>query len=397
MGRHPSALNWPVILVTAMLALGASLEGQTQLRSSEDPIDNPDLDQACGLNVLMILDESGSIGNNDDEVRDAFKAFTAAIKNTSSSMAVAEFSRVARLPAIGPFDPGQYITVTDDTIGDLDDYVDDDYDPDGNTNCEDGLRMGRSASAFAPRPDFTVPHLTVFITDGDPTRVIRGDRVNADEYLNKVPLDDDETTDQDNKNEAADAAVANANSLKTQGSHILVIAVGNGVSSSSSLDRIKKISGPDVYPDHGNDFDITTDDVYREEDFSRLQDALREAAFQLCSPSVTIAKQIDFTPDPDSLFDALPGSGWEIDGVVTAPGNGDFDWVLPMAESPGTNPITSITDASGFSTFQWRPQDENGVSGFAASEVIQAGFVKRIGRMNHVCGHSADRKNEPRG
>ena len=345
-----------------------------QFRSVETPITNPDLPQACGLNVLMILDESGSIGNNANNVRSAFKAFTAAMKNTSSSMAVAEFSKVARLPAIGSFAPGAYITITDQTKADLDAYVDTQYTPGGNTNWEDGLRMGRSGSAFAPRPDFTVPHLTVFITDGDPTRVIRGGRVTAQEYLNKVPLDDRETSDQ-GKNAASDAAIANANNLKSQDSHVLVVAVGNGVSSTSSLNRIIEISGPDVYPDSGNDFNISTDDVYRERDFSRLQEALRKAAFQLCSPSVTIEKVVDLTPDPGSLDDAVPGTGWVINGSVAAPGTGAFSWVLPVQQDPGTNPQPSTTNGSGFATFQWRPASEVGNSGFTAIETPQAGFI----------------------
>ena len=60
------------------------------------------------------------------------------------------------------------------------------------------------------------------------------------------------------------------------------------------------------------DFDITTDDIYRVADFDQLAEALREAAFQLCAPSVTIEKLVDLTPDPDSTDDAVPGSGWEI-------------------------------------------------------------------------------------
>ncbi|KZX51223.1 hypothetical protein A3709_10355 [Halioglobus sp. HI00S01] len=371
------------LVATAVVTLTfvASHEGHAVVRATESPVVNPDLDQACGLNVLMILDESGSIGSNAGNVRTAFKAFTAAIKNTSSSMAVAEFSRVARLPGIGPFQPGDYITVTDQTKVFLDDYVDSDYNPNGNTNWEDGLRMGIAGSAFAPRPSFNVPHLTVFITDGDPTRVIRNDRVTTAEYYNKVPLENNETTDS-NKNPAADRAVANANNLKSQGSHILVVAVGKGVTSPSSLDRIKKISGDDVYPDDGDPFDISTDDVYRQPNFSELEDALREAAFQLCSPSVTVEKILDLTPDPGTTSDGVPGSNWGITGDVDAPGNGDYAWILPVQEDPATGPKSTLTDASGFATYQWRPADEVGPSGFTATEVVQAGFTNDPGLTN---------------
>ena len=110
---------------------------------------------------------------------------------------------------------------------------------------------------------------------------------------------------------AAAPAVANANNLKRQGSHVLVIAVGNGLSSSSALSRLMKVSGPDVYNGTGG-FDIATHDIYREADFSKLKDALRGAAFQLCSPSVTVQKLVDLTPDPGTTDDAVPGTNWAI-------------------------------------------------------------------------------------
>jgi hypothetical protein len=261
-----AAFTFSVSIVAASGALAAP-------RPIEQPIPNPPLTKACGLNVLMILDESGSIGtsNATQDVRNAFKAFTDAIKNTSSAMAVAEFSRVARLPAIGGFPPRKYITVTDSTKVDFDAYINNDFNPNGNTNWEDGLRMG--IPKFLPRDNFQVPHLTVFITDGDPNQIIR-DSVTATDYADKVPLADSQTTGA-NQNTAADHAVANANNLKTQGSRILAIAVGAGLSSNASLNRLIRVSGPNVYNGTG-DFDISTDDIYREPDFSKLQDALRQ-------------------------------------------------------------------------------------------------------------------------
>ncbi|MDG2273182.1 MAG: hypothetical protein P8L39_12830, partial [Halioglobus sp.] len=82
------------VALCLMMALFFCSPGYALTRQTETPIDNPDLVQACGLNVLMVLDESGSIGNNADDVQDAFTAFVDALKNTSSSMAVAEFSKV---------------------------------------------------------------------------------------------------------------------------------------------------------------------------------------------------------------------------------------------------------------------------------------------------------------
>src|SRR4051812_39067003 len=62
------------------------------------PIDNPDLVAACGLDIHMILDESGSVGIHAGVVRRAFNAFTSALNNTGSRIAVSEFSTVATFP-----------------------------------------------------------------------------------------------------------------------------------------------------------------------------------------------------------------------------------------------------------------------------------------------------------
>src|SRR3954451_10337931 len=242
------------------------------------PVENPDLVASCGLDIHMILDESGSVGIHAGVVRRAFNAFTSALNNTGSRIAVSEFSTVADLPLSGAA-RNTYTTVPDQTRADtFGPYIATGYRPDGATNWEDGMRMGRY---FLPRPSAEQPHLTVFITDGDPNEVIKG-TVSAADYQTTVPLGPLQVQELYDSNRAKDAAVANANAVKAQGSHILAIAVGAGLSSQASLDRIEAVSGDDVYSGFGT-FDITTDDVYRVADFGDLEEALREAAFGLCA------------------------------------------------------------------------------------------------------------------
>ncbi|MGH9118661.1 MAG: DUF7507 domain-containing protein [Acidimicrobiales bacterium] len=320
------------------------------------PIPNPDLPLGCGIDILVILDESGSIGSAGatDDVKEAFRAFTRALRNTGSRMAVAEFSTVARLPLVPPF-RDQYVTVTNTTISQVFDPYINGFDPDGLTHWEDGFRVGRY---FLPPPDPLRPHLTVFITDGDPNKITRetgsnrvtydpGNPVVADnEYELQVPLRENQQTQAVN-NPAKNRAVPNANALKAPKSHILAVAVGNGLSSQASLNRIIDVSGPDVFTGTGS-FDITTDDVYRVPDFDDLEEALREAAFQLCAPSVTVHKLIDVTPDPDT-DDASPGAGWGMTAIASPT---PVDWVLP--DSGAGDTATAATDGSGFVTFQWQ-------------------------------------------
>ena len=355
-----------VCMIATLLVVPQSASALT--RATQTPAPNPDLDKSCGLNILMVLDESGSIGNSGatDDVRKAFKAFTDALKNTSSSMAVAEFSTVARLPQIGSFVPGEYITITDASKAQFDAYIDNGYNPGGSTNWEDALRMG--IPNHAPRPDPVVPHLTVLITDGEPNRIIKSN-VTPNEYANKVPLAGNEVANA-NSNTAADRAIANANNIKSQQSHVLAVAVGSGLSSGGSLGRLIKVSGPDVYDGTGT-FDISTDDIYREPDFGKLEDALRDAAFQLCAPSVTVEKLVDLTPDPNSADDAVPGVGWDIEGTPSVASG--YQWVLPDSTAP-QGAVTTQTNGAGFATFQWNTNLPV-ASGFTATETIQPGFA----------------------
>ena len=84
----------------------------------DDPAGNPNLAASCGIDILVTLDRSGSIesANAEDDVQRAFRAFTSALKNTGSRLAVSEFSTVARLPLLPPSLSSTYTTVTDQTI-----------------------------------------------------------------------------------------------------------------------------------------------------------------------------------------------------------------------------------------------------------------------------------------
>ena len=344
-------------LALLLLALVAGLTaGSAAAAPGEDdiPIDNPDLPLGCGIDIHVILDESGSIAsaNATEDVRRAFRAFTSALRNTGSRMAVSEFSTVARLPLPGAAQRA-YTTVTNASANNIfDPYITNNYRPDGRTHWEDAFRMGRY---FLPRPSQEQPHLTVFITDGDPNEVVRYDRVTYDpenpnqaqnEYELKVPLEDPTEVAQTGSDDAKDRAVPNANDIKATGSHILTVAVGNGLNNPDSLDRIIDVSGPDVFSGTGT-FDITTDDVYRVVNFSDLEDAMREAAFQLCAPSINVRKLIDLTPDPGP-DDSIPAAGWDMTATADPT---PADWVLPPTGSGDT--ATSTTGPDGFVSFQW--------------------------------------------
>jgi uncharacterized repeat protein (TIGR01451 family) len=349
-----------VVLVAAFAAVPALADPDEQAV----PITNPDLPLGCGIDIHVILDESTSIGQAGatNDVRRAFSAFTSALKNTGSRMAVSEFSTVARLPLPGTASQN-YTTVTDSTIATVfNPYINNGYSPNGSTNWEDGFRMGRY---FLPRPSPDTPHLTVFITDGDPNVVINDSQVTPTEYTSKVPLASNETTSAQN-NAAKDRAVPNANAVKAQGSHILAVAVGAGLNSQASLNRIIDVSGPDVFTGTGT-FDLSTDDVYRVPNFSELEEAMREAAFQLCAPSVNVRKQVDVNPDP-AVDDLQPGPDWSMTATATPT---PASWVLPAGATGPT--ATTTTGPDGFANFQWTTATPTS-STVSVSEVVQQGY-----------------------
>ena len=96
---------WPSLslLAAAVSRPAGSRPGGGRRRRSPTRISTP----GCGIDIHVILDESGSIANAGatDDVRRAFRAFTSALANTGSRMAVSEFSTVARLPLPGAGKP----------------------------------------------------------------------------------------------------------------------------------------------------------------------------------------------------------------------------------------------------------------------------------------------------
>jgi hypothetical protein len=332
---------------------------------------NPDLDAACGIDIHVILDESSSINQSraTEDVRRAFRAFLQALKNTGSRIAVSEFGTQARLPLLGAAQRA-YTTVVDQTINTIfEPYISAGYNPPPTsnpqyTNWEDAFRAARY---FLPRPSPTTPHLVLLITDGDPTAVIRADQVTPTEYTTKVPLESSEVQTGVNSSVAVQPAIPNSNGVKAQLSHILTVAVGEALANPDSLSRLVQVSGPDVFPDTGA-FDISTTDVYRQANFALLEAALREAAFQLCAPSVNIAKLVDQNPDP-AVDDLRPGEDWTMTAnVAPAPAT----WVLPPDGTGST--ATAATGHDGFVNFQWTTAAPT-ASSITVSEEVQAGFV----------------------
>ncbi|MGH3337745.1 MAG: VWA domain-containing protein, partial [Propionibacteriaceae bacterium] len=198
------------------------------------PGPNPDLVERCGINLMLVLDESGSIGSSGatGAVRSATKAFLDALSGTGSQVSIVDFSTTAGRPI-------KYTTVTADSITNtfvpyIDNTNGDGYNPNGWTNWEAAFQKVDEANGQG-----TLADLVVFMTDGDPTAK------NKDGGGTTTGLTEGDVG-------ALRRAQIESNDVKDDGSHVFMLGVGAAVNNARSADRLTAVSGFEQYP--GNPF-----------------------------------------------------------------------------------------------------------------------------------------------
>jgi uncharacterized repeat protein (TIGR01451 family) len=313
--------------------------------SVTEPEQNLNLAERCGINLMLVLDESGSIGSTTGAtaaVRNATKAFLGALSGTGSKVSIVDFSTTAGRP-IG------YTVVTPESItGTFNPYIDNTngngYNPNGWTNWEAAFKKVGEANGQG-----TLADLVVFMTDGDPTAMNTSSGT--------------ETGLTEGDVEAMRRAQQEANKVKLQRSHIFALGVGAAVNNARSANRLKAVSGFQQYP--GNPFGES--DFTLEKNFAQLAGALRQIVLELCESSVTVTKQVD---EGDGVY--RPDPGWEFTGSVsTTPGS--YNWVLPKPP-PNTGPRTETTNEQGIASFQWDTDNASARSTLRLSEGLQDGY-----------------------
>ncbi|MEO1057305.1 MAG: hypothetical protein AAFY28_10370, partial [Actinomycetota bacterium] len=360
---------------------------------------NPDLALSCGIPVVVVLDESGSIDDPgsgssgspvsaEPNVKAATVALANGLVNTGSQLRLAEFSTNARDVSLNGSTAFKEVTPT--VVSEVETYFDNTgsgagaYDPGGFTNYEAGLREGFRAVAdtfvgatnpyptptgLATDPDGTP--LVVFITDGVPNTI--GVAGNSP------------TNNGGGSNNSANAAIDEVRAMQAEGSHVLAVAVGQGVTSNTNFNRLRDLvepGSPTVWEGTGT-LDIRTTDAIKVTDFAQLESALREVVFALCAPSLTIRKVTDET-DPDNT----PVQGYDITTQVTVRDDQDavspFEWAAPTVAPdpnvpPASNTQTVTTNADGIAQFQWTPNNQDAPQPWNSeavfSETLQPGWT----------------------
>lgn len=268
MAERPFARSGIVVL-----SLIAALTVAIAPRAGADP-------QLC-TDLILVLDESGSIAPNEDTVRASIAGFLDGLTDTGVSAAVIEFGSAAH-PVLGytavtsSNNTSQFFPYLDGTSGG------DVYDSPSQTglwtNWDDALDKTSDLNAA----DHVAP-LVLFVTDGDPTAYNR-DLAGEDGGI---------TTGASSDPQALIRAVAEADTVKAQGSHIIAVGVGAALTSAASLGRLQSVAGPDVYDGTG-DLDLALTDVILVPDFSDLPQVMAQIAQAMCAdPAIAITKVAD--------------------------------------------------------------------------------------------------------
>ncbi len=239
------------------------------------PATNPSLPvPTCGLDIALVLDNSGSIGNNLPTMKTSFNNFVISLlPGTPTEFSVTYFDGTAEY-ALQTFSSSASTITTAITAVPS---------PSGQTNWEDGLL--KAYETFDPRPGADHPNLIIFASDGVPNLYNEYD---SEGNITGTQGSGGSSTDPD----ALDAAVAQANIIKNAGIRIITLGIGGGV-------------------DQGNMEDISSADAYYSAgDFDELPEALDGIAGDLCGSSITATKIIDQDGNLGTTGDQSAGIAW---------------------------------------------------------------------------------------
>ena len=272
----PSPRNtarWPAILLAT--AVAASLLLVPRPARADTP-------ESCG-NTILVLDESGSLAPHEATMRSAVNSFLNPLIDTNAAAAIVEFgsaaTKVFEYTSIGAANIagtfGPYINAT--SSGEV-------YDPPSQlgpfTNWDDALDEVTQINAdvtISPEPAPVV----LFLTDGDPTAY------NLDKSGESGGVDTTNATV-----EGLNRAIEEADEIRVQGSHIIAVGLGAGLTNPASIDRLKQVSGPNVYDGSGI-LDLDTADVVLVPDIADLPDVMALIATAMCAdPGISVVKNV---------------------------------------------------------------------------------------------------------
>jgi hypothetical protein len=300
--------------------------------------DNPPLPAKCGLDVLLLLDRSGSITPQRNTYRDAAQQLVNTLSGTPTRLKIYSFADSATadqntfLDLSVPADVATANAVIDTVYAGTN----------GSTNWDAGMKLAAGAAVDT----------VVFVTDGNPTaRDSNTPGANADGGGTVDLLD-------------LTAGIASANKVKTEGKSggpvlpagatILGVGSGTGVTASN----LAAVSGPT----EGTDYFVSS--------IAGLGAQLQRVANQLCGTRIHVRK---LTDDPDP---AAARPGWEF--TAGKPANSPVTFTpasLTTTGSPADDVINvDRIPAAGAPNITVAETQQAGYT-FTASECRAGGFA----------------------
>ena len=225
-----------------------SAETHFAVLSRPEPAENPVIEEACGIDIALVVDNSNSIDRRQMErMKEAVSGFVDSLAGTKTRFSVVRFGSSAQ--------------VLKGFTGDAEEVkhaIDGIHTGGGATDWAEAFQVARGT--FDPRPE--KPDMILFASDGDPT----------------APYGRGDVTD---RGDIYDAITA-ANAAKEDGIRILALGIGRN----PSIQNLQAVSGPTVDADDLSESDVVTTD------FDGLSDALSRIAKTSCGSTITVNKFI---------------------------------------------------------------------------------------------------------
>ncbi len=304
---------------------------------------NPIFNKQCSANLVMVLDESGSIGCCTTTVRNAVISFISSFSSLnniggSATLGLVKFSGGASLPDPSGTCSGKLCPLTATYVTQVTSYIQNNYNPGGCTNWAAALSLA-STTPWAIGGTATTPDIVLFFTDGNPTVHTGMGTCNSNCNAGRTRLGTTPSTfvGACNGNHVGGACFW-ADRIKNAGSKLFVVGIG-GVA--SHIPNTALVSGPTQWDKQVTTFG--TSDYIVDANFAQLGSLLNAVAKGVCPCLQDQSPCIDF-PTPPS-----PG--------LTCAGQSNFDArvTVTTTATSATFPANSVLEAFMYYDFFGKP------------------------------------------
>ena len=359
-GRGLVAAAATLGLAASLLAVGA---GSANAVVSPTPawVDNPNLKASCGLDVVLVLDASRSIGTSGStaDVKAAAATLVAAFKDTNTRVGITTFaSDVIASQGLVDDNADNAATLAASIAAYAPVTVE-------GTNWEAGVNAANNV--FLGHDRTGVQKLMIVVTDGAPNKYYSSGAsavVTGTGYPNPS-LD------------AVTPAVDRANLFKASGGRVLGIGVGTDFATTGATQRISYLERISQYasPPPSNygtvagqtagptsvtnpvtglpylAFDPTTTDTLIQPDYKTLGSSFRAIADNVCNSTLNLVNLATSPTAP--LVYRGGGVGWQ--STMALASGLAVDWVNPLPTQSNVDGGTAnnSSSAAGVSVYQW--------------------------------------------